>query len=132
MFISLSRAAVLFFCAALLSCGRPTILAESTPRPDDVPVMTDVPPPASPFSIPVSNAKWMPVSIGSGLGADLLRALKDHESVALILPANAPALLEDRVFQMVKASAPDIQVVARGRATLDALLEERGEVPYLP
>ena len=91
MFYSWIRRALIITFIVLVSCGRPTVLAESTPRPTGGPALTDVAPPPDPLKIPISKASWMPVSIGAGLGKDLVRALNDQESVALILPTSAPA-----------------------------------------
>ena len=83
------------------------------------------------MSVPVPQAEFTPVSIGSGLGASLATALGARESLAIVLPhGSESAVLEEKVYSMVKAAAPGTAVLARGRATLDKLLEERGELPY--
>ncbi|MDJ0765058.1 MAG: hypothetical protein QNJ97_18900 [Myxococcota bacterium] len=87
-------------------------------------------PPSGSFNVPTAAVAWTPVTIGSGRGRELRQALVDKHPLALMLENSASALLEDRVFQMVKAAGPEIQVVTRGRARLDAILEELGEIPY--
>ncbi len=79
----------------------------------------------------MTKSKWVPVSIGSSDGTALAKALVQSETIAMLLPkrSSIPAL-EDRVFQMVKAAAPDTEVVARSRVVLDELLKEKGEIPY--
>jgi hypothetical protein len=88
-------------------------------------------PPNAAFEVPVAKSKWVPVSIGSSDGKALAKALVRSKTIAMLLPKSStiPAL-EDRVFQMVKAAAPDTEVVARSRAVLDELLKEKGEIPY--
>ena len=119
------------FLLWLPSCGGGTVLVESTPRPDPGAEVTPPPPPQGSLEVPRPNVDWMPATISSGLGEGLRKALEERKTIAVILPQNntLPAL-EDRVYQMIKTSAPDTRVVARGRAVLDKLLQERGEIPY--
>ncbi len=122
--------AACYLIFAIAACGGGTVLVESTPRPEPETQIEPISPPGGTFEIPNPDEEWTPATISSGLGATLVSALADRKSIALILPRGAAPLLEDRVFQMVKAGAPETKVVARGRATLDQLLEERGEIPY--
>jgi hypothetical protein len=122
--------AILVLMYFLNACGGGVVLVESTPRPDPGPQMEPIPPPKQAFDIPTLDMEWTPVSIGSGLTQGLVQALRDHETIALVLPSSANAILEERVFDMVTQAAPNTKVVARGRSMLDKLLEERGEIPY--
>ncbi|MCP4601367.1 MAG: hypothetical protein GY847_12725 [Proteobacteria bacterium] len=130
MYLFVTRLVIAVSCLMLVTCGGGTILVESTPKPDSSEDTEPVPPPNGTFAVSTPEVEWTPATISSGLGSGLVTALSDRESVALVLPRKATALLEDRVFQMVKVSAPKIQVVARGRVSLDNLMEERGEIPY--
>ncbi|MCP4674711.1 MAG: hypothetical protein GY854_04190 [Deltaproteobacteria bacterium] len=114
----------------LITCGGGTVLVESTPRPEAALKTEPVAAPDGVFEIQVPQVEWTPATISSGLGDGLVRALADRKAVALVLSRSATPLLEDRVFQMIKAAAPETKVVARGRSTLDNLMEERGEIPY--
>jgi hypothetical protein len=115
----------------LAGCGSGTTLVESTPRPGPSTEVSPLSPPAGKVDIPLPETEWIPAMIGGARGDALTRALKDMKTLALILPRGSSAAeFEDRVFQMVKAAAPETQVVSRGTATLDALLEERGDIPY--
>lgn len=104
---------------------------EPTPLPIRGSAAEPVSPPSQRFKIPVPNLEWIPASVGSGLGEDFQGALRDRRNVAVILPTGrTDALMEDRVFQMLKKAAPNTKIVARGTGVLDKLLEERGEIPY--
>ncbi len=122
---------LLAFSIMIMTCGGGTVVVESTPRPESATGVEPLSVPQQSFQIPTPKDEWTPVTIGSGSGEALARALSDRNTVALILPRNrkTPAL-EDQVFQMIKAAAPKTKVVARGKAILDQLLEERGEIPY--
>ncbi len=126
----ITRLITAIFIAVLTTCGGGTVLVESTPKPDPASEIEPLSLPKGAFEVPTPEVEWIPATISSGLGKGLISALSDRKSLALVLPRRAAPLLEDRVFQMVRAASPNTQVVARGRATLDNLLEERGEIPY--
>jgi len=110
--------------------GGPTVLA-TTPGPGETSAGLEVPPLDGRFELDVPASAWTPVMIGGDEGAMLAQALSDRGSVMMMLDSGSgDAAFEERVFRMVKAAAPEVSVVARARATLDALLEERGEIPY--
>ncbi|MBW2277518.1 MAG: hypothetical protein JRF63_08505 [Deltaproteobacteria bacterium] len=110
--------------------GGPTVLA-TTPTPGDASEIIKVPPPDGSFELDVPVSAWTPVMIGGDQGAMLGRALADRKAVMMVLGSSVgDAAFEEQVFRMVKAAAPEIAVVARARATLDQLLQERGEIPY--
>ncbi len=112
------------------TCGGGTVLVESTPRPESGLKTEPVAAPGGVFEVQVPDVEWTPATISSGLGDGLANALADLKAIAFVLNRNASPLLEDRVYQMIKAAAPETKVVARGRSTLDNLMEERGEIPY--
>jgi hypothetical protein len=117
--------------ALVTACGGgPTVLA-TTPIPGESSEAVEVPPPDGRFELEVPAGAWTPVMIGGDQGAMLAQALTDRKAVMMVLGGSlGDAAFEEQVFRMIKAAAPETSVVARARATLDALLEERGEIPY--
>jgi len=113
------------------SCGGGTTLVESTPRPIPSKGTIQITQPTEKYQIPIPEAIWTPMAIGSGKGEMLVKAISDKKTLAMILPKNhLSAAFEDRVIQMIKAASKDTKVVARGRSVLDKLLVERREIPY--
>jgi hypothetical protein len=120
-----------FIALVLTMCGGQAPIAVSTPRPAPGAGVAPLASPKTKVAIPVPETNWTPVSYGSSRGENLVAALRDLKTLALILPKKGnPAELENRVFRMLKAASPDTRVVARGVALLDKLLEERGDIPY--
>jgi hypothetical protein len=124
------------FCALVASAlgggcgGGPTVLA-TTPTPGEASEVFEIPPPDGRVELDLPTGAWTPVMIGGDQGAMLGQALADRKSVMMLLGSAAGgAAFEEQVFRMIKAAAPETAVVARARATLDLLLEERGEIPY--
>lgn len=120
--------AVSFLAAS--GCGSSSA-STASPLGSPAEVFAPPPPPSNPLPVKVPSLDFTPPSVGEALGAGLIAALTDMESIAIVLP-NEPssAALEEKVFSMVKAASPSTAVLARGRSTLDTLLEERGELPY--
>ncbi|MDD5307854.1 MAG: hypothetical protein PHU25_11090 [Deltaproteobacteria bacterium] len=127
-----SRVAPAIAAAVLFAaCGGGNTRGATTPRPEATKMEVALPTPSGTFPIPSGDEEWTPATIGSGMGGMLAKALSDRSTVAMILGRGMDdSASEQRVFDMVKAAAPDTKVVARARATLDGLLEERGEIPY--
>lgn len=121
----------LFLGTLCAGCGAgPTVLA-TTPIPGEAAEAVEIPPPDGRFEIDVPPSEWIPVMVGGDQGAMLAQALADRKSVMMILGgAIGDAAFEEQIFRTIKAAAPETAVVARARATLDKLLEERGEIPY--
>ena len=110
--------------------GGPTVLA-TTPIPGESSEGVELPPPDGRFDLDVPASAWTPVMIAGDQGAMLAQALTDRKAVMMILGGSiGDAAVEEQVFRMIKAAAPETAVVSRARATLDTLLEERGEIPY--
>ncbi len=131
VFGKLSTAGMVIAPVLLLACGSGTVLVESTPRPDPSPTVASPPAPGEPLVLPVLTGDWQPATIGQGSGEALAGTLNARESLAiLIYHDGAIDTLSDQVFEMVKATAPQIQVVMRNRATVNWMMKERGEVPY--
>jgi hypothetical protein len=127
----LSAALACLTVQVVAGCGGGSTVLATTPTPGDAPAAAEIPPPDGRFSVDVPDAEWTPVMIGGDQGTMLARALADRKAVMMMLGAGlGDAAFEDRVFQMIKAAAPETGVVARARSALDALLEERGEIPY--
>ncbi len=124
-----ATAAVLIVLAPACG-GSKTVLVESTPRPETSPPPQAPPPPPGPFTFEVPEAEWTPARIGSDNAQDLTRALQDTEAVAMVVSEPRSAVMEEEVFRMVKAAAPETKVVARGKSAVDTILVEKGEIPY--
>jgi hypothetical protein len=127
-----SRLALMAATAALAAaCGGKTPGGGTTPLPAATEVKVSLPALPGAFPIPAGDAEWTPATIGGGMGGMLAKALADKATVAMILGRGLDdAASEQRVFDMIQAASPATKVVARARATLDNLLEERGEIPY--
>lgn len=117
--------------ALCAGCGGGSTVLVSTPKPAGEPSVIAVPSPGDQVVVKPLDAEWTPVMIGGDKGGELSRAIADRESVMMILGKGLEgAAWEDKAFQMVKAASSGTKVVARGRAKLDTLLQERGEIPY--
>lgn len=89
--------------------------------------------PLAPMAVPTPEEAWIPVSVGAEKGANLAAALKARAKIAVVVPkAHDVRDLENRIHQMVRASAPDTAIVARSEAVLDKFLEDKTEIPYRP
>jgi hypothetical protein len=77
------------------------------------------------------DVEWTPGMFGDDQGRMLAEAIADRGSIMVMLGGGADeGAMEEQVYRMVKAAAPETRIVARARATLDSLMEERGEIPY--
>ena len=82
-------------------------------------------------SIVKVGENWTPHMYGANEGAMLTNALKDHKSLMLILDKHLDGTeVEQQLHSMIKAASPQTAILARGTTVLDALLKERGEIPY--
>jgi hypothetical protein len=71
------------------------------------------------------------MTIGQGQGRSLAKTIAGRKALAILLAENVSSnTLGDEVYEMVKAVAPEIQVVMRNTATMDWIMTERGEMPY--
>ncbi len=122
----------LFGCilVAVSTCTSRTPAVISTPDPTLPSRIALLPPPTAAVDIPVPDMEWTPVSYGAGSGEALAAQLTAIKSIALILPKKGnPVELENRVFQMVKAAAPNTEIVARGKAEWDDFVAMQGRMP---
>ncbi|MCK9523929.1 MAG: hypothetical protein M0R76_12955 [Proteobacteria bacterium] len=124
------------FVSALLvwGCGAPVPVAVTTsPSPPASPnaETAHIPAPDAPLSLSFAEVPWLPVTIGGNGVATLSEALSERQTVMILRGEGmAEPLWEDKLFQLVAAAAPQARIVARGRAALDTLLIEHGDIPY--
>ncbi|MBN2341693.1 MAG: hypothetical protein JXR45_09395 [Deltaproteobacteria bacterium] len=87
--------------------------------------------PGEDLNFSMKQTDWSPAVIGGDGAAMLTEALQKKTSLMILTgPRLQDEILEDSIFQMVKAASPETQIVARNRGVLDELLLERGEIPY--
>ena len=119
------------FCLMMMACGhtQPDILAATPSAGQSEPRKFNEP--GSELAFAVKKTSWAPATIGPASAATLAQALNDKQSLMILLGKQFQGPSdEDRVFQMVKAAAPETKIVARNSAILDEILLERGEIPY--
>jgi hypothetical protein len=118
--------------ALLAGCGGGATVIVTTPVPDAATATPAFAAPASRLRIEAEAAPWSPAMYGSAeQGKMLAAALAAHPSAMIVVGADLDAATwEERIVRAVKASSPATSVVARSRATLDTLMQERGEIPY--
>lgn len=119
---------VVFF---LSSCGspQPSIMA-STPQPTES-ARQKFEEPTAQLNFDIAKTDWSPAVIGPAGARMLSEALNQKKSLMVITGSHMQdTVLEDKIFQMVKASAPQTKIVARNSGVLDEILIERGEIPY--
>ncbi|MBN2528174.1 MAG: hypothetical protein JXR76_17410 [Deltaproteobacteria bacterium] len=122
---------IFVFCLILAGCGsaQPNIMAE-TPRASDTPPKK-FEEPGGAYTLNIQETDWSPASIGPDGAAMLAEALKKKESIMILVGSHMQGpTYEDRIYQMVKAAAPETKIVARNPVVLDEIMLERGEIPY--
>ena len=123
---------MLSFSMMLCMCGGGgTPPSVSTPEPARVAPPARLSPPEASLSVSVSDTAWTPVMVGPEKGEAFMTALRAQSKIALIVPRMQGAgELETRVVQMVKAAAPEVEIVSQNETRLGKLLEDRDVVGY--
>ncbi|MBN2804151.1 MAG: hypothetical protein JXR91_13740 [Deltaproteobacteria bacterium] len=124
---------LLIFILFLSSCSgasHTSVVVEATFA-DSKNSSVKIAPPKTKFEINLPEAQWSPVIIGSQTGKMLGEALQARNSIMVLTGDRLSTKeWEDKIFQMVKASSPQIKIVARNRGILDKIMLEHGEIPY--
>lgn len=97
----------------------PTRLGKVAPAPE----------PPSPSTMPSLRGPWAPPMLSSGSVDGLAATLARYPSLAIMTgPGYRGNLWEKRTFQLVQSLSPQTEVLARGDAEIQAIMEERGEI----
>jgi len=121
---------LLFATCAACGAPQPGILA-STPSTAVGDGQGAIDPPPSALTVQLEPVPWSPVTIGGSGAATLAQALSKQSAIMVLTGERmTDEEWDDRIFQMVKAAAPDTKIVARNRGVLDDILMERGEIPF--